>query len=421
MRKVVAVIRREFIERVRTRWFWIGTILGPVFFGGMIVLQLLLASQRGGERRVAVLDGTTTGAGARLVEGLSTLIRRFHFTRIQDSPGVPDSLTRAVVGKELHGFLLISDSTLEAGTAEYRGSNVSSITDMRELQAALSSQVFATRLERQGIDPVVVREAEIRIQLATLKITARQVTGESGEEAFTLAFGMAIVLFMAILLYGNNVMSSVLEEKTTHIVEVLVSSLRPFELMLGKVIGAGAVGIVQLTVWILSVKVLSAQQGRLAALAGLDQTSGPGFQLPRVPVETLVVFGTYFLLGYFLYAAIFAAVGAMSGNEQEGRQAQMPVSLLLTVPYISIFGILNDPNSALATWLTFIPFWSPIAVPVRWAASPIPVMDLAGSLAVLGASVVVVTWLAARVYRVGILMTGKRPSLREIVRWVSTA
>ncbi|MGH9893163.1 MAG: ABC transporter permease, partial [bacterium] len=156
MRKVVAVIRREFTERVRTKWFWIGTILGPVFFGGMIVLQLLLASQRGGERRVAVVDGTTTGAGTRLVEGLRTVIRRFQFTRIQDSPSVPDSLTRAVVGKGLHGFLIISDSTLEAGTAEYRGSNVSSITDMRELQAALSRQVFAIRLERQGIDPVVV-------------------------------------------------------------------------------------------------------------------------------------------------------------------------------------------------------------------------------------------------------------------------
>jgi len=420
VRKVVAVIRREFVERVRTKWFWIGTILGPVFFGGMILLQLLLASRRGGERWVAVVDGTTTGAGGRLVEGLSTVIRRFHFTRIQDSPGVPDSLTRAVVAKGLHGFLVISDSTLEAGKAEYRGSNVSSMTDMRELEAALSRQVFAIRLERQGIDPAIVREAEIRLQLATLKITDKKVTGESGEEAFSLAFGMAIVLFMAILLYGINVMSSVLEEKTTRIVEVLVSSLRPFELMLGKVIGAGAVGIVQLTVWLLSVKFLAAQQGRLAAFAGLDQSGGAGFHLPRVPVGTLVVFITYFLLGYFLYAAIFAAVGAMSGNEQEARQAQMPVSLLLIVPYISIFGILNDPNSSFATWLTFIPFWSPIAVPVRWAAAPIPVTDLVGSLAVLGVSVVGVTWLAARVYRVGILMTGKRPSLREIFRWVTT-
>ena len=130
MHKVFAVIRREFVERVRTKWFWIGTFLGPVFFGGMIFFQVLLASQRGGARRVVVEDGTTNGAGARLVAGLSTVIPRFQFTRIPDRPGVSDSLTQVVMAKGLDGFLVVSDSTLEAGKAEYRGSNVSSISDM---------------------------------------------------------------------------------------------------------------------------------------------------------------------------------------------------------------------------------------------------------------------------------------------------
>jgi ABC-2 type transport system permease protein len=133
----------------------------------------------------------------------------------------------------------------------------------------------------------------------------------------------------------------------------------------------------------------------------------------------MAVFIIYFLLGYFLYAAIFAAVGAMSGSEQEARQAQTPVSLLLMVPYLSVFGILNDPGSPFALWLTYVPFWSPVAVPVRWSASPIPGIQLVVSLVVLAASVLGVTWLAARIYRVGILMTGKRPTFREVVRWVS--
>ena len=419
MRKLLAVVRREFVERVRTKWFWIGTILGPVFFGGMILVRLLTGSHSGVERRVALVDRTTSGSGERLVEGLGASLDRFHFTRVPASANAIDSLTGAVIAKTLDGFLVVSESTFDAGTVEYRGSNVSSLADMEELRSALGRQVFAVRLERHGIDPAVVQSAELSVTMGTQKITGKQTTGESGEQAFTLAFAMSVILFLAIILYGINVMSSVLEEKTTRIVEVLVSSLRPFELMLGKVLGAGAVGIVQLSVWLLSVKVLAGQQNRLAEWAGADHTgTGAGFQLPQVPTATMVVFVVYFLLGYFLYAAIFAAVGAISGTEQEARQAQTPVSLLLMVPYLSVFGILNDPNSAFALWLTYVPFWSPVAVPVRWSASPIPGLELTGSLVVLATAVLAVTWVASRVYRVGILMTGKRATLREIVRMV---
>jgi len=419
MRKLLAVVRREFVERVRTKWFWIGTILGPVFFGGMILVRLLTGSHSGVERRVALVDRTTSGSGERLVEGLGASLDRFHFTRVPASANAIDSLTGAVIAKTLDGFLVVSESTFDAGTVEYRGSNVSSLADMEELRSALGRQVFAVRLERHGIDPAVVQSAELSVTMGTQKITGKQTTGESGEQAFTLAFAMSVILFLAIILYGINVMSSVLEEKTTRIVEVLVSSLRPFELMLGKVLGAGAVGIVQLSVWLLSVKVLAGQQNRLAEWAGADHTAtGAAFQLPQVPTATMVVFVVYFLLGYFLYAAIFAAVGAISGTEQEARQAQTPVSLLLMVPYLSVFGILNDPNSAFALWLTYVPFWSPVAVPVRWSASPIPGLELTGSLVVLATAVLAVTWVASRVYRVGILMTGKRATIREIVRMV---
>ena len=182
--------------------------------------------------------------------------------------------------------------------------------------------------------------------------------------------------------------------------------------MLGKVVGAGAVGIVQLSVWIVSAKILA---GGHRGLAG---TTATGFQFPSIPTATLVIFVLYFLLGYFLYAAIYAAVGAMSSTESEARQAQVPVQLVLMVPYLAFFAILNDPNSSLAVWMTLIPFWSPLATPVRWGATPIPVVEMVASIGFLVAAVLVVTWLAARIYRVGILMTGKRPNLKEIVRWI---
>ena len=413
MRKVFAILRREFVERVRTKWFWVGTILGPLLMVGIIGFQILLSTKKGGERHVAVVDATTTAFGRYLANQLGANIPRFHPTRVQDRDGVADSLLDEVVQKHLDGFLLVSDSTLDFGTAEYRGSNVSSIADMEELQGTLRRLVFAARLERRGIDTLVVKQAEIPLRLATHKISGRKLTGESGAQSFMVGFGMAIILFVAILMYGVNVMSSVLEEKSTRVVEVLVSSLRPFQLMVGKVVGAGAVGLVQLAVWLGSAKLLSGVRWRPA-----DASGGVGFQFPSIPTATLLVFVVYFLLGYFLYAAIYAAVGAMSSTEAEARQAQVPVQLLMMIPYISFFALLNDPNSSLAVWMTLIPFWSPIATPVRWGATPIPVVEMVASIAILVATVLVVTWMAARIYRVGILMTGKRPSFKEIVRWV---
>lgn len=421
MSKVFAIVRREFIERVRTKTFWIWTFLGPLMLVGLIGFQIFLATRTGGERTVAIVDGTTNGGGARVSTELRASLGRFRFATLTNSPGVLDSLRGAVVAKQLDGFLIVTDSTFSQGTAEYRGSNASSVSDMETLERALKQVVFSTRLERAGIDPKVVKQADLRIDLATLKITKQGITGETGGQAVALAFGMAIVLYVAILIYGIQVMSSVLEEKTTKIVEVLISSLRPFQMMLGKVVGAGAVGLVQLGVWATSFVVLTANQGRLASLLGKSPAGMGGFRIPQVESTTFAIFLTYFLLGYFLYAAIFAAVGAMSNSEQEARQVQAPVTMLLVVPYISFFGILNDPHGSLATWMSLIPFFSPIAAPVRWAASPIPTVQLLASLAILVATVIGVTWAASRIYRVGILMTGKRPGIRELLRWVRTA
>jgi ABC-2 type transport system permease protein len=419
--KVLAIVRREFIERVRTKTFWIWTFVGPLMLVGLIAFQIFLATRTGGERNVAIVDGTSKGSGALVGSELAASVGRFRFSTLPNRPGVLDSLRRVVIAKQLDGFLIVSDSTFNQGTAEYRGSNASSVNDMETLERALRQVVFSSRLERAGIDPKVVKQAEVRINLATLKITKEGVTGETGGQAVALAFGMAIVLYLAILIYGIQVMSSVLEEKTTKIVEVLISSLRPFQLMLGKVIGAGAVGLVQLGVWGASFALLTSNQARFASLLGKSGATVGGFRIPQVPITTFVVFIGYFLLGYFLYAAIFAAVGAISNSEAEARQVQGPVTMLLVVPYISFFGILNDPHGSLATWMSMIPFFSPIAAPVRWAASPMPLLQLVGSLAILVATVIAVTWAAARIYRVGILMTGKRPSAKEIVRWIRTA
>jgi ABC-2 type transport system permease protein len=418
MRKVWAVVRREFVERVRTKWFWISAILGPVLFGGIIVFQIM-QSVGGAVRHIAVVDSTTSEFGVRVAEALSAG-RTFRASRVPAGPGVIDSLTRLVEAKKLDGFLIVTNELTETGKAEYRASNISSLSAIEELQRGLGRLVVKVRLETKGVNPSVVDWAQIPIHLDTKKIARGRTTSESAGQSFIMAYIMAILLFMAILLYGVNVMSSVLEEKTTRIVEVLVSSLRPFQLMLGKVVGAGAVSFFQFLIWGVSARLLISLRGPIARMVGADPSVAQSLQLPQIPAATIAVFLAFFLGGFLLYSAMFAAVGAMSSNEQEARQAQQPVTYLLMISYFSIIGLTNDPASTFARTLSLVPFTSPIATPVRWTAGSMATSELAASLAILAVAIVGVTWVAARIYRVGILMTGKRPTMKELVRWVRT-
>ena len=422
MRKVLAVVRREFIERVRQKWFWVMALVGPLFFAAIILLPQLMI-RGGGIKKIAVVDGTTQGFGPRVAAALDTAVtpdghRVFQVARVPAGPGVIDSLTKQVEAKRLEGFLIVSDGIVDSGRAEYQASNVSSFTAVETIQRNLTQIVFSIRLERQGVNPVLVTKARLPIALATQKIAGGKATRESAAQGFSLAYFMAIILYTSILIYGINVMSSVLEEKTNRVVEVLVSSLRPFQLMLGKLIGVGAVSIFQFLLWALSARYLLARRG---GGGGSAPQAGQVFEIPHVSLETALVFAAYFLGGFFLYSAMFAAVGAISSTEQEARQGQQPVSVLLMVSFFAMFAMINDPNSTLAVTLSLIPFCSPIAMPVRWAAGNLPISEVAVSLAILLAAIVLVTWVASRIYRVGILATGKRPSLTELVRWVRTS
>ena len=412
MRKIWAIVRREFVERVRTRWFWVGALLGPVLFGVVFFLSGQLG-RGGGLKRIAVVDATATQVGARIAEQLA---RSGNWaTEVPAAPGAIDSLTAQVRAKRLDGFLIVTDAALDSGKVEYRGANV--FAGKGALQRPVGEALTVVRLQRAGVDPRLVARASIPLRLETCKISRGTTCGESAAQSFSLAYFMGIILYTAILLYGINVMSSVLEEKTTRIVEVLVSSLRPFQLLLGKVLGVGAVSIFQFLIWGVAGRLLLARRAPLAAGEAADEL----FQMPHVTGATFAVFMAYFLGGFFLYSAMFAAVGAMSSTEQEARQAQQPVAWMLVLSFISMFAMLNDPGSTLAVTLSLIPFSSPVAMPVRWAAGNLPASELALSLAILVAGIVAVTWIAARIYRVGILMTGKRPNLKELVRWVRSA
>ena len=419
MRKVWVVIRREFLERVRTKWFVIATVVGPLMMIAFIVVPIMLARRGARERSVAVVDLTTTGFGARLTTALND-VKSLRVTRAPssaaDAAATIDSLTQLVRARALDGFLIVSDAAADSGSVEYRGANVSLI-DVQTLSTALNNAIFAERLRREGVNPLLVQQARVHVNLKTARITGKRTTGESAQGAFVLAYVIWMLTYIGILLYGMQVLGSVVEEKTSRIVEVLVSSLKPFELMSGKVLGVGAVGLFQFSIWGLFAGLLLGQGRAMMWQLGITPESG-GMTLPTISGATIAVFLACFLLGYFLYAAMFAAVGAVTNSEAEARQAGSVVTMLLVIPSILMVGILNDPGGALAVRLSIIPFTAPIAMPVRWAASEVPVGQLVLSMALLVATLLGITWVAARVYRVGILMYGKRPTIPELVRWV---
>ncbi|GBD32026.1 MAG: ABC transporter permease [Gemmatimonadales bacterium] len=421
MSKVWVVVRREFMERVRSKWFIVSTVLGPVLMVAFIAVPIIMASRGTGERTVAVLDASSGGFGERLTEQLdqAPLLRASRVPvpvgRLEEAA---DSLAELVGFRALHGFVIVTDAAVEDGKLEYRGSNVTSIADMSLLRGLLEDAVFAERLSRAGVDPSVVRRARIPLEFTTLKITGARTTRASGAGSFMLAYVIWFLLYMGILLYGANVMGAVVDEKTSRIVELLVSSLRPFELLAGKILGVGSVGLLQFGIWVGFAMLALEQRDMIARLLGQPGLGAAG-SFPEVPLSTAVVFLVYFLLGYFLYAAMFAAVGAMTGSEAEARQAANAVVMVLVLPSLLMIGILNDPAGSLAVALSLIPFTSPIATPVRWAAGEVPPDELVASLVLLLLGLWGVIWVAGRIYRIGILAYGKRPGIRELVRWVT--
>jgi ABC-2 type transport system permease protein len=419
VRKIAAVVRREFIERVRTKWFIISTVLGPIFLIGITVLPAVLAT-RGGGARIAVVDDESGGFASRLLAQLGAG-NRFSVSVVRSAAGsgeaAIDSLTREVQAKRLDGFVQVSLAAIESGQFEYRGRNVASIRDMALLEGSLRQAVTMERLTRRGIDPAVVQEAQARIHLGTKRITRQGATGESGEATFFLAYIVGFILYMAIFLYGVNVMRSVIDEKQTRIIEVLVSSLRPFELMLGKVIGVGGVGLFQMAIWGVTAALLFTYGQALFGFLHVSPEQAAQVQMPAIGVGLVLLVLGYFLLGYLIYSALFAVVGASVNTESEAQQAQMPVTMLLVVAIVLFPMVLNDPGGKMAVVMGIVPFFSPIIMPIRATASEVPGSELALSLAVLAVSTLAVIWIAARIYRVGILMYGKRPNLKEMIRW----
>lgn len=421
------IARREFIERVRTKWFAIGTLLGPIFMIALILIPALLARTGGEQAKVQIIDRSGL-IGRDLVAGFA----KVHWTAtLVDETPEPILLGR-IRDKDINGFLVVPKNVLEVGAPPevkpgtdgppptappvtiYQGDNASST----EVQIKLHGVITEVVQQRRGA-VAGVGKAQLDAILEGVAIEAKHTTGKaeatSGMSVFLVGYAVMIILYMAILLYAVAVMRSVVEEKTSRVIELMVAAAKPQALMAGKMLGVGAVGLVQLSIWLL-MSVLSMKfRGQMLGAVGVG---GGGVELPTLDVAQIAVILTYFVLGYFFYAALYAAVGAMVSSEQEAQQAQTPVVMLLVVPMLCMQLVANDPRSGAATLMTMLPISSPILMPMRYLLGGASLGEVLISLAILILSTLLVIRAAAKIYRVGILMYGKRPTLRELWRWL---
>lgn len=417
--KAFAVARREFVERVRTRWFLISTLLVPVLMAASILVPVLATNETEVPMRLLVVDRTTTGLGDDVAVGLNSTGSFFAQPVAVEELGVGgegSALTDLVELNLWDGVVDISTDAVNESSVGVLVDRVLTGSQERLIEDAVGRAVVARRLSGAGVGAEVVALVTERVVLEQTLVGDEAAEEEELLGALVLGYLMWLVLYMAILLYGLSVMTSVVEEKTSHIVEVLVASLRPVELLAGKIVGVGAIGLFQMLLWALFLSGFAA----FASLNGWVAAT-PGLVLPDTTFADGAVFVGYFVLGYLLYAALFAATGATIGSESEARQAQFPVVMLLVIPTILLAPALTEPDGPLAVALSYIPFSAPVIMPVLWITGAASGAAVLTSGAVLLLSSIAVTLLAAKIYRIGILTSGSRPGWRELLRWIKTA
>ncbi len=424
MRKLWLIIRREYAVRVHTRTFVLSTIGLPTLMVVVFAVPAYFASRRAGHTlQIAVVD-EVGGIGPLAAQRLSvpelpsgdpqfdvvtTIEQPAHLQKIQDQ------LKQKVLAGHLDGYLLISRASGDQEKADFYTRNSGDYALGSALAGAVTQAAIGRRLAQRNVSvsgsDLDTLLARVHVSVVQVKLRGEQKTGGQSFQAAILLSG---VLYMSLLLYGVTTMRSIMEEKSTRIMEILLSSVRPFPLMAGKILGVGAVGLTQFLIWAGSgVLLLEYGEMMLKLLTG----GSASFQL-QLPMALWFWFVVYFLGGYFLYSSLFAALGAAVSNEQAASQAQIPITIQLVASFIMFPIIVRNPGSNLSVALTMVPFFSPILMVMRVALEPPPLWQMLLSVGILAVTTVVMVYASAKIYRVGVLMYGKRPSLLQLMRWL---
>lgn len=420
MRKLWLVIKREYLTRVRTKAFILGTVALPLFSIAVLAIQIYTAKgQADHTLKVAVVDNAG-GLAEAIAKGLDGKLPNgqpaFQVVKALERPagGELDDLRNQVKSGQLDAFLLVPEGATQGkAAAEFHTKNPGEITMTDSLDRAVSDAVIAQRLHERGVNAQDVGQLVKGLEVKLIKVSSAGETEEEGQ-TFVTAIVVGMILYITLIIYGVTTMRSVIDEKSSRVMEILVASVRPVHLLMGKILGVAAVGLTQYAIWVALAGLVSAYGVTVASLFR-PGASLPSLTLPWALLPSMIVF---FLCGYFLYASLYAAIGAMCSTDQESQQLQTPVTLLLVAGFLLFNIILHDPNSTQSFILSMIPFFAPILMVLRISMQTPPLWQIALSIAISILTTAGIISFSARIYRVGILMYGKRPSLVEVVRWL---
>ena len=434
--KIGIIIEREYTTRVKKRSFLLITFLAPIFFAALMFLPALLMqhSEKFDEKKtIAVCDESTLFTG------------KFENTDFNTFIYINDDINEAkkMVKEGIYdGVLYIPGTQLNVPVnAEIYSKRQIPMTLTSYIRSTMKQVVEHQKLLASGIDPAIVKASVTSINVQSIRMSDEEGVEKKsyGEFEYILGVFLCVIIYFVIFLFGGQVMRGVIEEKTNRINEVIISSVKPFELMMGKIIGVALVGLTQFLLWILlTLAITSIASAFLPTQDVFSAGSVMNEQITEITANTedsgilkdvfevihsinfkdiLWCFLLYFIGGYFLYSAMFAAIGSAADNDTDTQQFLTPISMLLVIPLICSSLIANAPDSSLSIWLSMIPFTSPVAMMLRIPFG-VPYWQIAVSLILLYITFMVFTWLASKVYRTGILMYGKKVSWKEILKWI---
>lgn len=407
MHNIWLIARREYLERVKTRSFILATILIPLLMGGLVFGAAYFASNAKTTSHIAIVT-SDPAFGGDLKESLESG-RQSH---MQVDLLTPSPATRARLDAALHdrqenlaGYLWVTPSP-HAGdrpTFAYVARSAGDVATKGAIEASLATVLLREQLSSRGVNGQDVTAMTSPVSLDT------SATGSSAA-AFGAAYAFFLLMYMVIMLYGMNTARSIIEEKTSRVFEVLLATIKPEELLAGKILGVGAVGLTQISIWMVAA---------LALLStSLASSLVPGGGHAVVTPQQAGFFVVYFVFGFLIYSSIAAALGAMTNSEQELQQLNMFLVLPLALCMVLLVSVVRAPDSAMSRIASLIPFCSPLLMNLRISLTQVPATEIGLSIVLMTLTIVAILWVSSRIYRVGILMYGKKPNLPEILRWL---
>ncbi|PKH66146.1 ABC transporter permease [Flavobacterium sp. ALD4] len=430
------IIKREFVAKVRNKSFIVMTFLSPLLFVGIAAFVGYLSSMKAETKRIAIHDESGLFVKEFIAQNNSKSEYKYVDLSLIDAKFLKDSITN----ESYEGVLLIPNTSNVAdfeNKIKFISNSSPSIVFIEKIQDIVANKITKTNLEKANLDTLAIRNAQSKVNISLAKASGEESVKGLNEIKIAIGGGFGYLIMMFIIIYGNMVMRSVIEEKTNRIIEIIISSVKPFQLMIGKIIGTSLAGILQFFIWALiglslmfaasvffgvnvgptarvSPELMQQAQNEFASTAQMYIK-----ELWNLPIASILIgFVVYFIGGYFLYSSFYAAIGAAVDNQTDSQQFLLPIimPLMLSV-YVGFFSVINDPHGTIAVVFSMIPLTSPIVMLMRIPFG-VPLWQIAISVSLLFTTFFSVVWFAAKIYRVGILMYGKKPTWKELYKWL---